>query len=104
MNQSARILVADDDPDILDGTARLLERAGYVVDRASSGEEALQVVQNHHPDLLLLDHDMPGIDGIEVCRRIKRDPTMVDSLVVIVSASHTDSDEQASGRAMGRPM
>ncbi|MEI6186267.1 MAG: PAS domain S-box protein, partial [Dehalococcoidia bacterium] len=101
MNQSARILVADDDPDILDGTARLLERAGYVVDRASSGEEALQVVQNHHPDLLLLDHDMPGIDGIEVCRRIKRDPTMVDSLVVIVSASHTDSDEQASGLESG---
>ena len=101
MNNSVRILVVDDDPDILNGTAHLLEKAGYTVDRASSGEESLQAVQKHRPDLLLLDHDMPGINGIEVCRRIKRDPAMADSLVVIVSGSYTESDEQAEGLESG---
>jgi CheY-like chemotaxis protein len=61
MNEPVRILVVDDDPDMLRGTARLLEKAGYTVDRAASGEEALQAAQNHPPDLLLLDHDLPGI-------------------------------------------
>jgi len=101
MNQPVCILVVDDDPDILSGTARLLGKAGYAVDRASSGEEALQAAYDHHPDLLLLDHDLPGIDGTEVCRRIKRDPALADSLVVIVSASHAESDQQAEGLESG---
>jgi CheY-like chemotaxis protein len=87
MNNPIRILVVDDDADILIGTARLLEKAGYTVDRASSGEDALQAAQIHRPDLMLLDHDLPGINGVEVCRRIKRDPALVDTLVVIPSAT-----------------
>ena len=96
-----RILVVDDDPDTLDGTARLLERAGYAVDRAASGEATLQIVQVHRPDLLLLDHHLPGINGTEVCRRIKQDPALADSLVVMVSASHAESDQQAEGLELG---
>ena len=102
MNPSdIRILFVEDDPDVLAGTARLLEKAGYTVDRAASGEEALLAVQKHRPDLLLLDHDLPGINGTEVCRRIKQDPALVDSLVVIVSASHAESDQQAEGLELG---
>jgi PAS domain S-box-containing protein len=97
VNPPVRILVADGDPDILEGTARLLERAGYDVERASSGEESLRAVRDHPPDLLLLDRGLPGCDGIEVCRRIKRDPVLSDVLVVIVSGSDAESDEQAEG-------
>jgi PAS domain S-box-containing protein len=95
MNDPVRILVVDDDPDILRGTVRLLEKAGYTVAQAASGEEALQAAQSQRPDLLLLDHDLPGLAGLEVCRRIKQDPALVDSLVVIVSAAHAESDQQA---------
>ena len=101
MNHAVRILVVDDDPDTLNGSARLLEKAGYTVERASSGEAALQAVRNQRPDLLLLDYHLPDIDGLDVCRRVKRDPGMTDSLVVIVSASHAESDQQAAGLEAG---
>ena len=96
-----RFLVVDDDPDILSGTARLLERAGYTVDTASSGEDALQAVRVQRPDLLLLDHDLPGISGVEVCRRVKQDPALANILVVLVSTLRTKSDEQAQGLESG---
>ena len=92
-----RILVVDDDPDILNGTARLLENAGYAVGRAATGEETLQAVRDRRPDLLLLDRDLPGIDGLEVCRRIKQEPAQADIFVVMISASYTKSEEQAEG-------
>jgi PAS domain S-box-containing protein len=101
MSEPVRILVVDDDPDILRGTARLLEKAGYTVDRAASGEEALLAAQNHRPDLLLLDHDLPGINGTEVCRQIKQDPALADTLVVIVSALRAESGQQAEGLELG---
>jgi PAS domain S-box-containing protein len=101
MNEPVRILVVDDNPDILRGTARLMEQAGYTVDRAASGEEALLTAQSHRPDLLLLDHDLPGINGTEVCRQIKQDPALADTLVIIVSALHAESDQQAEGLELG---
>jgi PAS domain S-box-containing protein len=97
----ASILVVDDDPEILNGTARLLEKAGYVVARASDGDEALQVVREQRPDLLLLDRDLPVIDGVEVCRRVKQDPALADTCVLIVSGSYTDTDDQAEGLESG---
>jgi PAS domain S-box-containing protein/putative nucleotidyltransferase with HDIG domain len=101
MADSVRILVVEDDPEILEGTARLLEKAGYTVDRAAGGEEALQAVRDHRPGLLLLDRYMPGIDGIEVCRRIKVDPALADVFVVMISGSYIESDEQAEGLESG---
>ncbi len=89
-----RILVVDDDPDILNGTARVLEQNGYIVDKASSGEDAIQSVQVHRPDLVLLDYSLPGIDGAEVCRRIKSDPTSERCVVLIVSAKRIQSGKQ----------
>ena len=101
MNQSIRILVVDDDSNVLNGTARLMENAGYTVDKASNGDEALQSVRDHHTDLLLLDRKMPGIDGLEVCRRIKQDAALADTFVVIVSGVYTASDHQAEGFESG---
>jgi len=96
-----RILVVDDNPEVLSSTVRLLKKAGYAIDQATSGEETLEAVRGHSPDLILLDRNLPGIDGIEVCRRIRRDPALLDILVVLVSASSAASEEQAEGLESG---
>jgi DNA-binding response OmpR family regulator len=101
MNSSFRILVVDDAPDVLNGTAHLLESAGYVVDRAATGERALAAIAAQPPDLLLLDRDLGSTDGLEICRRIKREPAYADTLVVIVSASYTASENQSEGLEAG---
>jgi PAS domain S-box-containing protein len=101
MSNPVHILVVDDEPDILDGTARLLERAGYGVARAATGEEALQAVRERPPDLLLLDRDLPDMDGLEVCRWIKRDPPLVEAFVILISGSYTESEQQAEGLEAG---
>ncbi|HNW45739.1 MAG TPA: PAS domain S-box protein, partial [Elusimicrobiales bacterium] len=102
MNGPIRILVVDDNPDLRQGTARLLEKAGYAVSTASSGEEALQeAAQGQAPDLMLMDRYMRGIDGLEVCRRLKRIPALAGVGVVIISASSTESDAQAEGLEAG---
>jgi DNA-binding response OmpR family regulator/nitrogen-specific signal transduction histidine kinase len=96
-----KILVVDDDPDVLEGTVRLLEKAGYAVKRASTGGETLQIIQEYPADLLLLDRDLPDINGIEVCRRIKQNPALKDTLVVFVSSLFTESNEQSEGLESG---
>ena len=98
---SFSIMVVDDDPDILRGTTRILDRAGYATATADSGEAALQVMNMQKPSLVLLDWDMPGMDGIEVCKRIKGNPAFNDSLVIMISAIHTESEEQAAGLESG---
>ena len=95
------ILVVDDDPDILAGTTRLLEKAGYAVVQAATGEAALKAVRDHRPDLLLLDRHLPDLDGLEVCRRIKADPALAEIFVVMVSGSYTKTDDQAEGLESG---
>ncbi|MCX5793154.1 MAG: response regulator [Elusimicrobia bacterium] len=101
MSEPIRVLVVDDTPDVRNVTARLLEKAGYAVETAGDGEEALRAMRGRQPDLLLLDRYLPGIDGTEVCRRIRRDPALEHILVVIISATCTESDEQAEGLESG---
>ena len=101
MNEPIRILVVDDNADVCNSTARLLERAGYIVDVAADGEAALELVRQHQPNMILLDRDMPGLDGLEVCRRIKQDPSYVNILVVLASAAYAESSEQAEGLEAG---
>jgi PAS domain S-box-containing protein len=101
MNDPMRILVVDDDADVRIGTARLLEKAGYIVDQAADGEAALQTLRQRRPDLLLLDRDMPGLDGLEVCRRIKQDRACADIAVIMVSGTYAESSHQAEGLESG---
>ena len=96
-----RILIVDDAPDVLKGTVRLVENAGYAVDQASSGETALEIVRARRPDLILLDRNLPGIDGLEVCRQIKRDPALVDTLVVVLTGEGIESVERVEGQEAG---
>ena len=96
-----KILVVDDDPHIRNLTVRLLETAGYKAEAAETGEEALRIAPQLHPDLILMDVVLPGLDGMEVCRRIKRDPDLAESFVILLSSLHTDSVEQARGLDLG---
>lgn len=101
MNEPMRILVVDDNCDVCNSTAHLLERAGYIVDVAADGEAALALVRQHPPNMLLLDRDMPGLNGLEVCRRIKQDPALANVLVILASAAYAESCEQAEGLESG---
>ncbi len=101
MNDPMRIMVVDDDVDVLIGTARLLEKAGYIVDQAADGEAALQTLRQRRPDLLLLDRDMPGLDGLEVCRRIKQEPACADMAIILMSGVYSESSHQAEGLEFG---
>ena len=67
----ARILAVDDDPKILNLMRRGLAFAGYGVDLAANGEEALAIARERPPDLVVLDVMLPGLDGLEVCRRLR---------------------------------
>jgi DNA-binding response OmpR family regulator len=89
-----RILIVDDDPVIV----RLLQinfrLEGYEVDAASRGEEALRMVQEHRPDVVVLDVMMPGLDGWEVCRQLKANPEVRHVPVIFLSARAQDEDRQ----------
>jgi diguanylate cyclase (GGDEF)-like protein/PAS domain S-box-containing protein len=101
MDASIRILVVDDDADVAHGTCHVLEKAGYATEMALTGLDALRAVQRSPPHLVLLDWELPDIDGIEVCRQIKNDPAHAGVLVVIASGAHTLVTEQVAGLERG---
>ena len=101
MSAEVEILVVDDDPDILSGTALLLRTAGYGVLEAANGEKGLEIVQERRPALVLLDRVLPDIQGLEVCRRIKADPGLAGIFVILLSNYHTSSREQSMGLESG---
>jgi DNA-binding response OmpR family regulator len=90
--QSGRVLVVDDDHAVRDVVRRYLERAGYQVDLADDGETALRSNAERRPDLIVLDLMLPGIGGLEVCRRVReRGPVPV----VMLTALGEESDRVA---------
>jgi two-component system, cell cycle response regulator DivK len=88
------ILIVDDTPINLKLTRILLEHQGYEVRTANGAEEALQVLESFHPRLVLADIQMPGVDGLEMTRRIKQDPRNADMLVVALTALAREGDEE----------
>jgi two-component system, cell cycle response regulator len=93
---SARILVVDDNPLNLRMLADWLATEHYVVNTATDGFEALAKIAAERPDIVLLDVVMPELNGFEVCRRIKADPTMADIPVIMVTAL-SDVDDLVRG-------
>ena len=73
----ARVLVIDDEPDVVRLIVKVLSGRGHVVQVARDGASALARVKHEPPDVILLDSDLPRIDGAEVCRRIKTDEATV---------------------------
>lgn len=88
------ILIVDDTPVNLKLTRILLVNEGYKVLTAASAEEALELLRNNHPSLVLADIQLPGIDGLEFTRRVKKDPATSDILVVALTAFAMKGDEQ----------
>ena len=87
-----RILIIEDEPDIRELLQYALEREGFEVTLASDGSAGLQMVRKQAPDLLLLDLMLPGLDGLEICRRLKGDPTTRAIPVVMVTAKGDEAD------------
>lgn len=84
-----KLLIADDEPDIVDTLARCFASRGYEILRASSGEEAVRQA-GRAPDLILLDVNMPDLDGLEVCRRIRQH---VACPIIFLTARVEESDK-----------
>jgi diguanylate cyclase (GGDEF)-like protein len=94
-----RVLVADDDPDILVMVSTLLRREGYRILEASSGLAALELARSSSPDLLLLDVAMPGLDGYTVCRELRA--TTPDPPPVIFLTARVDTQDRVVGLDAG---
>jgi|APCry1669188910_1035180.scaffolds.fasta_scaffold24588_2 two-component system, OmpR family, response regulator VicR len=82
-----KILVVDDSKLVTDIVKLRLEMFGFQVRLAHSGEDALNAIANEVPDLLVLDVQMPGIDGYEVCRRLRDDPLLDDLRIIMLTSS-----------------
>ncbi|HMU56158.1 MAG TPA: PAS domain S-box protein, partial [Nitrospira sp.] len=79
----------------------MLERAGYRVLDANCGADALRLLQDVHPELVLLDIDLPDISGFDLCRQIKNRPELTDTMVLHVSAAEVSGSDRALGLEMG---
>lgn len=87
-----RILIVEDETDLLETVAFALEREGLEAIRSTNGEEALQLVRRHKPDLVLLDLMLPGLDGLEVCRRLRSSEETARIPVIMMTAKAEESD------------
>jgi two-component system phosphate regulon response regulator PhoB len=92
MAKTHRILIIEDEPDITEVLKYNLEKNHYQVATAGSGEDGLQAARDTLPDLVLLDLMLPGIDGLEVCRKLREDPRTRDLLVIMLTAKGTEAD------------
>lgn len=90
----AKILIAEDEPDIRELVAFTLRFAGHEVAAASNGEEAVQMAPRENPDLILMDVRMPRMTGYDACRLIKADPKLKDIPIVFLSAKGQESEIQ----------
>ena len=95
-----RVLIADDEQNIVISLEFLLKREGFEVLVAGDGEAALQMVAEHHPDLVLLDVMMPKRNGYEVCQRMRERPEWRDIKIVMLSAKGRDV-EVSKGVSVG---
>ena len=100
MRTPARILVVDDNPTNIKILQMRLGAEGYDIVTAADGEEALEAARRDPPDLILLDVMMPKVDGIEVCRRLRADPTFPFTPIILVTAM-ADSKDVVAGLEAG---
>lgn len=97
----ADVLVVEDDPSIMDVTAFALERAGHAVRRAASGEEALDAFARAAPDIVVLDVGLPGIDGLEVCRRVRAEGGAARDVPILFLSARDEEIDRVLGLEIG---
>ncbi|MFH0947821.1 MAG: response regulator [Elusimicrobiota bacterium] len=99
--EKKKILVVDDDSSVVVYMEFLLSIYGYIVEGASSGEEALKKLESYTPDLIFLDLIMPKMSGYEVCRRLRSNQRTSAILIILYTASRISPEEKAKGIELG---
>lgn len=94
-NKDYKILLVDDEPDILEFVGYNLKKEEFQVITASDGREGLKIAQKEKPHLILLDVMMPDMDGIETCEQIRRTPGLEDTLIAFLTARGEDYSQLA---------
>ncbi len=89
---SRRVALVEDEPDIAEVLRFTLQRDGFQVEVHSRGDAALAAIQRHPPDLILLDLMLPGLDGLELCRLLKRTPATAQIPVIMLTARREETD------------
>ena len=97
--QAPKVLLVDDEPDILELLRYNLEREGYRVLTAPNGKEALRIAKTERPDLIVLDIMMPGMDGVEVCMQLRSLPEFKNTLITFLTARGEDYSQIAGFEA-----
>ena len=96
----AKILIVEDEEDVLELVRYNLEKNGYQTETALNGRKALEKIRSASPDLILLDLMLPEVDGLEICRSVKKDAKTADIPVIMLTAKGTEADIVA-GLEMG---
>ena len=91
-----KVLIVDDEVDVVEVVTVLLEHEGYQIMKAYDGKEALEIVEKETPDLIILDIMMPEIDGVEVCRRLRQRDELKEVPIVMFSAKLSAIDKKES--------
>jgi len=94
-NSDYKVLLVDDEPDILEFLGYNLKKEGFVVLTAEDGKTGIEIAQKEKPDLIILDVMMPGIDGIEACAEIRNIPGLKDVLIAFLTARNEDYSQIA---------
>jgi two-component system, OmpR family, alkaline phosphatase synthesis response regulator PhoP len=97
MRAMRTILVIDDEPEIVRLVRDYLERGGFEVATATTGEDALRVARQRHPDLVILDLNLPGVDGLDVARTLRRD----GDVPIIMLTARTEEVDRVAGLELG---
>ena len=97
---TAKVLIADDEPNIVISLEFLMKREGHQVLVARDGEQALAMIRAERPDLVLLDVMMPRLSGFEVCQAVRADPQLAGTKILMLTAKGRDTDV-AQGRGVG---
>lgn len=87
-----KVLIVDDEPNILVVLEFLIRKEGYEVHKAPGGAEALSIAAEIRPDIVVLDVMMPGLDGFEVARRIRHSKSLRDTAIIFLTAKGTQQD------------
>jgi two-component system alkaline phosphatase synthesis response regulator PhoP len=95
-NKQHKVLVVDDEEPILELLKYNLEKAGYEVETATDGAKGVETAKKFHPDLVLLDIMMPGMDGVETCRRIRELPEIQKTFIIFLTARSEEYSEVAA--------
>jgi len=96
-DQAGRVLVVDDDETVRDVVRRYLEVAGFTVDQAGDGADGLAQFAAHEPDLVVLDVMMPGINGLEVCKRLRQ----VSQVPIVMLTALGEEENRIAGLQLG---